>query len=597
MLSGAQMEVNACADGANQPGTAGLRKPVRYPIIPRWPWAEMQAMNDAPTTVPSKPHSALRGLFLIPLTVSIAAWSALFVALPPAVQNFPLGDDWAFSRGMFAFARGEGLHYFYFASLPQLGQWLWALPFAWLVPDSHVILRISTIMVSWLGLWAFYDLLRQENCSPGQAAFATGVLALNPLFFVLQGTFHTDLPALSFALLALNAYARALRSGRFGWLAAATVLALFAVLTRQSTVVVSIAALFLLWRSGRLSSSHGWLLTVMIPVVAGIAVHLWFNSRPDVKTLSPRPAPPQTLLLLPFFILHWCGLAALPLLVMAPWWRAWKVFVAAFLVMMAAVVYWTQYPELLRPYGSPFPYTGGMLGTYGSFSPGLVVGERPLLLTSSVRWLITMLGCLGAAGLASVVALKPPRWRASPLLMFTILNIPFLFIAPAVYDRYVLPLLPGVLYLACARIEWRSSGALAGLGLTAVFAVLSVALMHDWMAWNAARWELGRRALAMHIAATRIEGGFEWDGWHSLARSAPVPQKESSGFRLPVAQRSFPDVTGEFALSYSPIEGAVVVDQEAYQVWLPPERRMFYLLRVPDRQPAVKASEAGVPPQ
>ena len=75
----------------------------------------------------------------------------------------------------------------------------------------------------------FYDLLRQENCSPGRAAFATAVLAVNPLFFLMEGTFLTDVPAFTFALAALNAYARGMRSGRFGWLAVATVMALHGV--------------------------------------------------------------------------------------------------------------------------------------------------------------------------------------------------------------------------------------------------------------------------------------------------------------------------------------------------------------------------------
>jgi hypothetical protein len=71
----------------------------------------------------------------------------------------------------------------------------------------------DTIVLSWLGLAAFYDLLRQENLGSRTAAFATAVLALNPLFFLLEGTFMTDVPALSFALVALALYGRAIKSG------------------------------------------------------------------------------------------------------------------------------------------------------------------------------------------------------------------------------------------------------------------------------------------------------------------------------------------------------------------------------------------------
>jgi len=58
--------------------------------------------------------------------------------------------------------------------------------------------------------------------------------------------------------------------------------------------------------------------------------------------------------------------------------------------------------------------------------------------------------------------------------------------------------------------------------MLALYAWISVGLMHDWLAWNAARWELGRQALAQGIATTDIEGGFEWDGWYACAdRTTP----------------------------------------------------------------------------
>src|SRR5437588_7237564 len=172
-------------------------------------------MSSAPTFAETGSFAALRTLFAIPLLASLAAWAVLWVALPPAEQNFPLGDDWAFSHGMFEFVKGNGIHYFQWASMPQLGQWLWATPFVWLLGASHVALRISALVLSWLGLWAFYGLLRYERCSDGQAALATAALALNPLFFLMQGTFLTDVPALAFALAALMYYTRAIHEGRF----------------------------------------------------------------------------------------------------------------------------------------------------------------------------------------------------------------------------------------------------------------------------------------------------------------------------------------------------------------------------------------------
>ena len=50
---------------------------------------------------------------LLPVGVTILLWGIIFAVLPPDRQEFPLIDDWAYSRGAFALARGEGIHYYH----------------------------------------------------------------------------------------------------------------------------------------------------------------------------------------------------------------------------------------------------------------------------------------------------------------------------------------------------------------------------------------------------------------------------------------------------------------------------------------------------
>ncbi|HWF18200.1 MAG TPA: hypothetical protein VG754_02990 [Verrucomicrobiae bacterium] len=128
--------------------------------------------------------------WLWPVLVSGLAWAVIFLAIPPDRQDFPLGDDWAFSHSAIWFAHGLGIHYVKWASMPQLGQWLWSWPFLHIIHWPHVALRLSAIVLSWLGLAAFCDLLRLENVPERVAAFAACVLALDPLFFISQGDLH-----------------------------------------------------------------------------------------------------------------------------------------------------------------------------------------------------------------------------------------------------------------------------------------------------------------------------------------------------------------------------------------------------------------------
>ena len=127
--------------------------------------------------------------------------------------------------------------------------------------------------------------------------------------------------------------------------------------------------------------------------------------------------------------------------------------------------------------------------------------------------------------------------------------------------------------------------------MLAVFAWISLGLMHDWMAWNSARWTLGRRAVSRGIHPNDIEGGFEWDGWHSPIRR-PEESPPLTGLTLPFTDMYFRNVTGRYVLSFSEecetlfrgpaaIPGRRVLDSEPYYQWLTPGRKEFFLVEIP----------------
>ena len=300
------------------------------------------------------------------------------------------------SAGVREFARGQGIHYIHWASMPQLGQWAWAVPFVWACDNLHVALRLSTIVLSWLGLAAFYDLLRQENVGSRTAEFATAVLALNPLFFFLEGTFMTDVPALSFALMALALYGRAIKHGNWRWLLGGTAVATLAVITRQNMILVPIVAGLIMIRRPSLRGAPSWLLAVAVPVALGVGTEFWFRARPDIKPMTPHIAMPLDALALIFVMLHFCGLAAVPLLLLHRGRYSWSVFAIGLGVMGAGMAYCTQFggPPLVNRY---FPYVGGVVTVYGAYG-STMLGPRPTLVTEGPRAFLTVLGCLAAQG-------------------------------------------------------------------------------------------------------------------------------------------------------------------------------------------------------
>jgi hypothetical protein len=209
------------------------------------------------------------------------------------------------------------------------------------------------------------------------------------------------------------------------------------------------------------------------------------------------------------------------------------------------------------------------------------------LLNQTIRILLTILGCVGGAEiLAALVAAVCARALPGLLALFTGLQFFLLLLLPPTMDRYFEILFPGALALLVSR------GAEFNFRLPRILAVvvsgfISIALLHDWLAWNSARWELGRRAVATKfILPTEIEGGFEWDGWfssaapqHPLANPERTqPTNETPGLNLPLSRYYFPAVNGRFALSFSKLPDSEIIEAKSCQLWLPPHRKDLLLL-------------------
>jgi 4-amino-4-deoxy-L-arabinose transferase-like glycosyltransferase len=500
-------------------------------------------------------------------------WLVVWQSVPNA--EFPLADEWAFGPGAVDFAAGQGIHYDRWASMPLLGQWIWAWPFIKLLGPTYFSLRVSVICLSWIGLVGFqFLLIESAGASRVAAVVAATAFALSPLFFVLQGVFLTDLSSLSFALVALALYERGRKNGSSAvWLLAA-VPAAFAAITRQNMITVPVIAGIILWREPQLRRRVTWWVAVGVPLVLATAVYAWFQQRPDARLFHFKFAEPTTILLAPYVTLIIGGLIAMPLLLVGHAPRRHAPFGWALAAVLSAEAYWYYYRNLL-PYGALYPFIFGMITPSGAYSENMMPGVRLVVLSETIRWFLTGIGCIGAAALLERIWLRRHRsW--SVLTLFTVLQVPFLFLAPWLYDRYLLVFLPGLIAVAVgasAPPAWKWAAAVAWLSGSAAF---SVALVHDWYSWNVARWQLGVRAVQQfHIHPRRIEGGFEWDGAHNeVAGDIPIPTPRLT---LGIVHFWFPMVTGEYAISFTPLENSVVIDQEHCRSWLGGSQQLLLL--------------------
>jgi hypothetical protein len=167
-------------------------------------------------------------------------------------------------------------------------------------------------------------------------------------------------------------------------------------------------------------------------------------------------------------------------------------------------------------------------------------------------------------------------------VLYAIWQLPFVLIAHFVFDRYLLVFLPATLLILLRGAEPIRRDWIAGVACLGVFVGLSLALTHDWLSWNAARWKLGRRAIASSVHLTNLEGGFEWDNWFAPDPNRNVPPTADSGLTMPLNRKRHPNLTGRFGLSLTYLPGTRTVDQEPFSTWLYRSPQTFYLLERED---------------
>jgi hypothetical protein len=141
------------------------------------------------------------------------------------------------------------------------------------------------------------------------------------------------------------------------------------------------------------------------------------------------------------------------------------------------------------------------------------------------------------------------------------------------FDRYLVPLVPFVLYLSASRL--RREGILPAAGkpvaavlvaFTALFAVLGT---RDYLMWHRVSWaaltDLQRTG---NINAQDIDGGFEFNGWFTNE----VVDKQSF-------KRILANEDAEYRIEVSGKPGFTVIKEYEYFNWMPPKVLNFVVLR------------------
>jgi hypothetical protein len=530
---GSRMAGDASAVGESRPTLAKATPRMSLPFSRRLREQARQATSWNPST-----FWALLAL------VTVGIGIPTLVAAAAGALGVPLADDWDYRRvALGLYERGQ-IELTGFEGKSLIGQVVFVQPFLWLSRGQAWGFTAATIVLGVIGVAAGFLVVRRI-LPVGWAILAVLIFLLVPGFLRFTTSFMTDVPAFAAALLCLAMGASALdRRGvpRWRWLAASLLVGAFAFSIREFALAAPIAVVIAAATQDSWRRSY-WLAGAAVLFACGLIL-LVVMMLPGYRSITPL----NLLSLNSVEIVRAMttpALALSPALVIAAatWWPRWRLpdlFAGA---AIGVLIFSAPILTLVGTGSLPRVLSGYMLEREGILSINLLAGGRPVLFEPAI-WSLLNYVSLAAAILAFAICggalgamLRPGgiirerhlgTWIGSTsglLAVYSVLTVGGLLaigINAAFIDRYVWPIVLPVAALLLLRPEvvpsrnaLRAGMAVSAAAVMVGLAVFSSALFVNSNAFDAARWQMGERAVARGYAASTIDSGMEWVGYHA----------------------------------------------------------------------------------
>ncbi len=565
-----------------------------------------------------------------------------------------VNDDWSYIKTAQDLARTGHLVYNGWAAAMIGIQAYWgALSALIFGKESFTAVRLSMIPVSVGTVVLFYALCRRSGLSATLAFFGALTLGLSPMFVPYAVTFMTDVPSLFLILLSLYAYTRAweeqenlLRDrgtmNRFlVWLSVGTVASMAGGTVRQIGWFFPVLAAFVMIRGvlrsdkavvGRnsLLISHG--IALVASVVFAVLVNRWFAHQPYAIHEELGKAIPEFVRtgverfplwkIVPAAVAYTLVLLVVPVLPLtsaALFPRKKSGTPVAVFLGVALILLLLQFLFQFTPPRRLFPWIQNtvtdtelwwdlIVGRVGYFPmwitkpqrfalSWIIVGLTTLLLTTTcLRRIYARRGgdspTLADTTPFALQVYAPFFWLYLSVFLIK-LFVPYSF---GVLDRYLLPLLPGLILWLLHR--WGESeppkiSRWASAGLLIVFAYYGIARTHDCFEQRRTVLAVSDRLTRLGIRRTLTKAGLEYNGWTQITTAGyyndPRLVYPPGAYQLPQATPGLvwrdpfkdytPVVKGIFFIVAHPQTELLdtATPPETYDCWFPPFRRAVYL--------------------
>jgi len=519
-----------------------------------------------------------------------AVWVLVELLIHPAGE-FPLNDDWSYTRSLEQWYAMHHYNLLGWTSMPLAAHLVWGLVFCKIFGFSFTVLRYSTLVLGCIGGIGAYFLSREFSENKAACFFTALILLLNPIYLNLSNTFMTDVPFTSFLILSILFFVKGLRQNKLTYIIQGIFFILIATMIRQLGLLAAGAfSLALLIKDG--FAKRSLLISVLatgLPLGAYLLYNHWLGTqhlypvkydegfrRIQHNLFGQDHSTFKYLLRQGLNIFVYAGFFIFPLVFRVSRTAIWKSrrspsFLICIVVMVGIGIYCLVHRNNI-------PLMGNIMNPYG-IGPVDMRDVTILHLDNieplpAIVWqLLCFVGIIGGGVLlwTMINSIRSVQKSDRPLLWFLLffaIAYCLVMLIGGTYDRYLIPLIPVLSVLMLTRLPEqdeddpasmmnRQLGRCAAVFFFLVGAWFSVAGTTNYLSWNKARWNALRfLTYEAGIPPTHIDGGFEFNGYYNYNDTDITRLKEEAD---PAKKSWWWVQDDEFMISFGPVEGYTIV--------------------------------------
>ena len=519
------------------------------------------------------------------LILAVFTWP--LILLHP-LQNFPMNDDWTYAWAVENFLDTGTLKILDWSTSINVAQVIWGALFCLPFGFSFAALRLSTWVMSILGLCGLYLLLRELNVSRRDSLIGTAILAFSPFYFLFSFSFMTDVPAIALTTWSLLCFVKAFASGKYRWLIGGSVLSALAIATRLPGVAIpaAVGAAIVFQKNLRFRKAVSIAIGAVFPLIFTLAL-LWWHShhtehRGDLTwsgaTLQGRTDSLKWGLM---YFHKWLfvtivysvapiGIFSAPIAVSSPTWldRRKILLVLGVVLLLFAIGSITGFSPLQR-HGANWNLDDFI--SSHRLVPGPVrYANTPLesLLAGSLGVLFFCLALGPAVRRTSVPGILLLRWFL--ILQAGLITVLWLWDA-----RYMLAFLPALFAIMLSASPIRRPK--LALLFVAAFLVVAIGEVHDEAEYNRALW-MGVDHLRAHgVPVSRINAGYMVNGWLQYAHKGNSRVNEKGELMVDWINDGSKDF--DYQVSNKVEQGWEKMTEIPYSAWFGPSGHLYVVQR------------------